>query len=410
MKSKSNKILLFLGYLVSSMGDKIYFISLTMFIINKFNHTSELGKIMSIASLPQLFFGFFAGQLVDKFKKKNIIVVSDFLRGFLMIDMMFFLKKNILDITGFCIITFIVSSIGVFFDPAIAALIPQICEREDELQKINSGLYTLINISTVIGPLVGAMLYRHFDFFTIVGINAFSYIISGLSELQISTTETFNIKLIRNIRVFDELTSGIKTIYSHFILRKIIMLSVATNFLFIPFFELFLPFMIKKELQYDELFYGTILTIRALGTMIASFILYKISIKQNLERLYKKTIFIQGSVVFSIGLIVAFCQTFTSFKVSILIYLLIFTAGFISAISNIPLNVIIQENAPSNRIATTFSTMSTLFRVLAPITLFLFGNATYFISSSTLSIVSGILVMSITIIFSNHQLHASDEK
>lgn len=393
--NEQNRRLLLFGYLVSSLGDKIYLVSLTLFLIKEFKKPDILAQIIAISSLPQLFFGFFAGQIVDKLNKKKIIVLSDLLRGILMLSIVFFLKTEHLHVSALAIITFFISGIGVFFDPAIASFIPLICTGENELKKINSALYAFINISTVLGPVLGAFLFGTFSFKAVVILNAISYALSGFSEILIKDLEPPKKCKPSDIDLSEELSQGMALIFRHRALKRVVFLSLVTNLFFIPFFELFLPIIVTLELHYNDLFFGSISTARAIGTITGSLLIYKWVIK-HLEKFYAKTLFIQGLVVFTTGVTVFF-QDQTMY-VTLCLYITIFIAGNIGALSNIPLNVLIQQNAPKDRVATTFSTMSTLFRVLAPITLFFFGRLTKYISSSTLSVVSGLIVMFITVL------------
>lgn len=395
-KLNKNIILLLLGYMVSSLGDSIYLLSITFYVLEKFRDPLILGVIMTSAALPQLIFGFFAGQIIDRINKKRIIIIADIFRAFLMFMLFILVFNDRASPNLLILITFSISTIGVFFNPTIVAIVP-LLTREENLKKVNSVLYGVINISIVLGPILGGVMHTYLGFGMIAIINGISYILSASSELFIDYKAGESQLTTNKVNLTKEITSGINIIFNSKILKNLILLTLITNFFFIPFFELMFPYLIKNELNENASFYGKMLTMRAIGTILGSYLVYILSEPKNLFSAYIKSISFQGFTLVSVGVTVLLLRS--TVMISTVLYLALFIAGFVSAMSNIPFNVMIQKNAPLDKVGTVSSTVLSLFRLLAPISLFIYGLLMKKFSVSNLSIFNGTMVIVLSIGF-----------
>ena len=77
-------------------------------------------------TLPAILFGILAGVLVDRWNKKNVLFMSNVLRGLLLLPLIF-LQGDLLSIY---LITFSVSLITQFFIPAETPIIPVLVGRK----------------------------------------------------------------------------------------------------------------------------------------------------------------------------------------------------------------------------------------------------------------------------------------
>ena len=104
------------------------------------------------ATLPNLFFSPIAGTLVDRWDHKEVMVVSDLLRGATVLLIPIAAVTNIVLVYP---LVFVLTTISIFFRPARIAILPRIV-REDELLTANSALWVGETMADVIGyPLAG---------------------------------------------------------------------------------------------------------------------------------------------------------------------------------------------------------------------------------------------------------------
>ena len=172
-------LILWLGQVFSQMADKVYLVLMISLISTKFPHVDPetqsisgwVSAIMISSTIPAVLFGSLAGVYVDRWQKKTVMVISNLLRGALVISMPFFLWIAA-NKTGFLglplwflivlVITFIASTLTQFFAPAEQATIPLIVKRR-HLLPANSLYTTTMMVVLIVGFAVGEPLFTIVD-------------------------------------------------------------------------------------------------------------------------------------------------------------------------------------------------------------------------------------------------------
>lgn len=148
--SNRNFFFLWLGQIISQLGDRLDQMALIAFITSRApGSTLQIAKILSFTIIPVFLIGPIAGVYVDRWDRRRIMFICDFLRAVLVFLIPFFLinTKNLFPIY---LIIFVVFSIGRFFVPAKLSIIPDLVDRKD-LLVANS----LVNITGMIAAIVG---------------------------------------------------------------------------------------------------------------------------------------------------------------------------------------------------------------------------------------------------------------
>lgn len=147
-----NFFLLWLGQIISQIGDRLGFMALIGFAYSKksYGSPSEIFKILLFTIIPVFLIGPIAGVYVDRWDRRRTMYVSDFLRMALVcvIPLFLFYVKNLA--AAYSLI-FAVFCIARFFLPAKLSIIPDLVERKD-LLIANS----LVNITGMIAFIVGS--------------------------------------------------------------------------------------------------------------------------------------------------------------------------------------------------------------------------------------------------------------
>jgi len=80
LKNK-NFLLLWMGKIVSQMGDRIYSVALVWWALETTGSGLKMGIILAISAVPAILLGPIAGAWVDRHNRKSIIVSMDIVRG-----------------------------------------------------------------------------------------------------------------------------------------------------------------------------------------------------------------------------------------------------------------------------------------------------------------------------------------
>jgi DHA3 family macrolide efflux protein-like MFS transporter len=76
-----NFFLLWQGQLVSALGDVVYEIALGFWVLAVTGSTGLMGILMAASVLPRIVISPFAGVLVDRCNRRNMLVLMDLIRG-----------------------------------------------------------------------------------------------------------------------------------------------------------------------------------------------------------------------------------------------------------------------------------------------------------------------------------------
>jgi MFS family permease len=134
----------------------IHFVQLVL-IERLTGHSLQIGLMIAAFSLPPVLFSFVAGTVVDRIPKKWIIVFANLFRALLAFSYIFTLRWFADFPTALLLIvytiTFLGSSMGSFFNPAVLAKLPLLVD-EDQLIIANS----LFNFTVALAQLAGLLI------------------------------------------------------------------------------------------------------------------------------------------------------------------------------------------------------------------------------------------------------------
>ena len=142
-------ILLWIGQLLSQLGDKIFFV-LMVALLENYQPTAGLAQnsmysiLMLAFTLPAILFGSAGGIFVDRFSKKLILVGSNILQTLLVLLIAFLPREFFI----LLILTFAISTLAQFFAPAEQAAIPVLVPKQNFMAA--NALYS----STMMGALI----------------------------------------------------------------------------------------------------------------------------------------------------------------------------------------------------------------------------------------------------------------
>ena len=193
-----NFFLLWFGKIISQLGDKFYAIALAWWILQKTNSPQIMGFFLLVSVLPGLILGFFAGAFVDRWNRKNVIVITDIIRGLLIILIVYLSIFNLIQVWHVFIIGAGISFVTAFFDPAIQAIIPQIVDKE-RLTEANSMSQMVSGICTVLGPIFGSVAVGWFGLTYVFLFNGISYFVSAILENMVTLRSDYKLNEETNI-------------------------------------------------------------------------------------------------------------------------------------------------------------------------------------------------------------------
>jgi DHA3 family macrolide efflux protein-like MFS transporter len=143
---------LWAGQLISLFGDRLHQVALVAVVAISTGSVLATGLVFFAATLPNLLLSPIAGTFVDRWDRKEVLIVSDILRAAIVLLIPVAATLNVLLVYP---MVFAVTSISIFFRPARVAILPRIVDQRD-LLTANSALWVGETLADVFGyPLAG---------------------------------------------------------------------------------------------------------------------------------------------------------------------------------------------------------------------------------------------------------------
>lgn len=348
----SNFVKLWLGQLVSLLGDQIHFIALMVLIQNIYGNIVITGTVMMVTAIPKVIFSPFAGVLVDRWPLKKTMIISDLLRMLLVLSIPFIF--NILEITSMSIIfliTFLISTVSVFFYPAEQASIPTIVKKENLLEA-NTLTSTTQSVISILGYVGGAVLVSLIGTTWVFIIDSLTFLTSAMFVVTINYPKKEVLEKNSNSKItefFQEFKSGATYVFNNsllkfilFLLASLLLVAGAVNVLVFAY--------IDEVLHQDTSIVGYIYGANMFGMLLGMLLISKITKKYPKEK-----------VLVFCTFIFAFSITCYSFIETLLILtFIVIINGIGNAILNVINNTILQESTDETMRGRVFSFMNSI--------------------------------------------------
>ena len=165
------------GEFVSGIGDWLYLVALLIIIYEGSGRDAVLLGIVGAARVvPYVLLSVPAGIAADRFDRRMILIVTDVLRGAVMV-LLAILAAFDGPLIAFVALSILATCFSSFFYPAIGALIPSLVEDESELGPANSAWASLDNFAFVIGPALAGILIALGGIAVAFMLNAASFLV-----------------------------------------------------------------------------------------------------------------------------------------------------------------------------------------------------------------------------------------
>ncbi len=155
-----NFLLLWLAQAISQTAQNAIWYGIVVLVEERSRSSTQLSLAVLTLIVPSVIFGVLAGVYVDRWDKRLVLIVSNVLRGGVALAYVAFGEPSPPTFALLFLVNFVFSTIGQFFAPAEAAMIPAIVPKPQLLQA-NSLFHLTFTASQLIGlVLMGPLLAK----------------------------------------------------------------------------------------------------------------------------------------------------------------------------------------------------------------------------------------------------------
>ena len=352
--------------------------------------TTKSGVVLALAAvfgfLPQAVVSIFAGVWADRVNRKVMIILSDSTIALATLVLAFFMLSGVDDL-WLIFLVMAVRSVGAGIQmPAISALIPQIVPT-DKLMRVNGINSSVQSSLLIIGPVAAAGIYSTFSLAAILFVDVVTAVI-GLSLLATIAVPTLS-RAASNDKpsYFTDLTEGLKYIFSHDLVRWV-MVIYSIVFLLVVAPSNLSPLMLVRTFG-DDVWLLTILELSFGIGMVAGGALMAI-FGSKADRL---GMMVGTSILFGV---LAVVMGFTTNL--ILFYTLFFLIGIAVPAFSTSSMTLLQETVEPERQGRVFGFVGIVMAVAMPIGMAVLGPLADIVSVEILLVATGAITVLIAVV------------
>jgi MFS family permease len=356
-----NFMILWLGQLVSKIGDHILEFALAWYIYDQTNSTLALSLSIISIFLPNAIVSTFSGVVADRFNRKKIIIICDTLNG-LFIFLLFIRSLYApLTLPVIIIANISIAIVSSLFYPAISSSTQSVLET-DQLQDAGALSQLQGRFAIVAGSAIAGFMLKLVGIEILLFINALSFIFSAISESFVKIPVNHKVENT-NISMIDSLKEA-----AHFMSRNRVILyltlfaGIIANGMFMSV-SLYMPAIFKDILGKSSIELGIYYSIEgALGIITSVFLL----LSQKKLQPYKWTVialFLEGLCLSGIGLMP---------NLSIA-YIIAALSGFCFTICSVTMSILFRKLIPNKLMGRVGSFNMLLSNLAIPVFTVFFG-------------------------------------
>ena len=386
--------LLWTGQTTSRLGDSLYRIALSWWVLEKTGSAVAMGAVLVFSQVPMLIFLLIGGVVVDRLPRLRIMFSSDVLSGLVISFVAVFSWLDLLQIWHIYIASMIFGFVEAFFFPAYQAVIPQITPSE-LLTSANSLNGLSQRVTGIVGPALGAALVAVGGTSVTFGLDALSFFISAVCVLPMLRSNIDKVQGQENMgrekrSVGESLKDGFNDLRDGFRL----VMTIPWIWISILVFGLFnimeagpravaMPFLVKQDLGADVGLLGLLGSAASLG-----FVVGMVWLGQYV-RLHRRGMLGYLATVGTGAALLPF-----AFKLPIPILIAsMFMSGMCTSVFALIWTHTLQEMVPGNMLGRVYSIDALGSFVLLPIGFSLSGWATDAFGAPKVFLIGGIVTI-----------------
>ena len=264
----SDFLKLWIGQTASASGAAVTSLALpTAAILGLHAGPFEVGLLVAFQRLPFLFLTLFAGALLDRIRRRPVMIACDIGRGIVLAAIPVAAFGSLLSMPELYAAALLLGVFTVFFDIGVLSFLPGLIGREQLSEGYNK-LDTSFSIANLIGPGLGGLLIQALTAPVALLANSATYLLSAATLALIRRPEpAMEVREGVSIRrIAAEIGEGLTWVFRHAVLRSQLLGLTVAFFGFLMTAPLILVFA-YRTLHFSPALMGTILAAEGVSSL-----------------------------------------------------------------------------------------------------------------------------------------------
>lgn len=278
-----------IGQIISLFGNAVLRYALPLYLLNQTHSPALFGLVIACSFIPMIVLSPVGGIVADRVNKRNVMVILDFSTAGLMI--VFALLLHHVDLVALLIaVLMLLYGIQGAYQPTVQASIPILASQEN-LMPANAVINLVGSLSSLIGPVLGGILFGFWGLQPILILSTTCFTISAIMEIfiHIPFEKKENKEGIFQMVKADMKESLIFIKDENPVIGKVCMILAGVNLVFSSLIIIGVPIIINEHLGFSQVVgnrlygyaEGALAAGGLLGGILAGIIGKKLKIQQS---------------------------------------------------------------------------------------------------------------------------------
>ncbi|MCC0709045.1 MFS transporter [Clostridioides sp. ES-S-0190-01] len=373
--------LIVLGQIVSILGSSLLRFGLSTYILDMTGRADIFATLYAISSIP-LLFSPIGGAIADRFNRKNLMVIFDFISSVIIFTFICLLSTLNNSIVLIGVIMVLLSIISSMYQPTVQASIPLIANEKD-LEQANGIVNGISSLSSMFAPVLGGLLYGLIGIKMLLIVSCIAFFLSAVMEMFIHIP--FNKRKV-NGSIVSTIVSDMKKGFSYVIkqsyISKAMILAASLNLFLTPFLLVGIQYILRITMHSSNNMYGIGIGIIEFSSVLGALSIGLFAKKMKMNTLYRWLMLISILMIpmaISISPLMLRLGYYPSF---ILLFICVIPIAMSMTIITIFVLTIVQKQTPNELLGKVMATVTAVSQCVAPVGQIMHGKLFEIFSST----------------------------
>ncbi len=175
--------LVVIGQIISLFGNAAIRFALPLYLLNQTGSSALYGTVMACAFIPSILLSPVGGMIADRVNKRNVMVILDFFTAAVILVFTLLMDRTNI-VLLIAVVLMILFGIAGAYQPSVQASIPALVCPE-QYMAANSVINTVSSFASLIGPVLGGILYSMYGLKPILLVCMVCFVLSAVMEIFI---------------------------------------------------------------------------------------------------------------------------------------------------------------------------------------------------------------------------------
>ncbi len=372
---KKDFTLVVIGQIISVMGSAVLRFALNLYVLDITGRADIFALVVAVSAIPGIIFSPVGGAISDRFNRRDLMVIFDFLSSFVVLFLILLLWKGKAEVIYIGIIMAILSLISAVYQPTVQASIP-VLSSEQNLTQANGIVSGVGALSGLMGPVLGSVLYGFLGIKILVVISCAMFAASAVMEIFIKIPfskpkQTSHIV----VEIWQDMKKGISyMVRDNIYILKTIAVAALLNMFLSAFFIIGVPYILRFVMKSSDLMYGAGMSLIQISSILGALLVGILTKKTTIEKLYR-WLFATAMLLLPMAAAVTPMMLGLGHWPSFILFFLFGSMIImIASIMSIFIITIVQKETPNEMLGKVMAIVMAVAQCVAPVGQIMYGS------------------------------------